>query len=77
MLEIKHHEDHMDEVDNLVNCERRNGGERRKKASPGFACITIVGWICRREQIRRKDDLLSFCGQQVGEDDRPLWQQDR
>ena len=40
--------------------ERRNGAERRKTDSPGFTCITIVGWICRREQIRRKYDPCLF-----------------
>jgi hypothetical protein len=36
--------------------ERRNGTERRKKPACGFIYISTVGWICRREQIRRKDD---------------------
>ena len=31
-------------------------GERREKESPGFTYITTVGWICRREKIRRKDN---------------------
>jgi hypothetical protein len=40
--------------------ERRNGAERRMKPASGFTCISTVGWICRREQIRRKDDSDSF-----------------
>jgi hypothetical protein len=38
--------------------EFRRKQDRRKKASPGFAYISIVGWICRREKIRRKDESL-------------------
>ena len=30
--------------------------ERREKCTEGFAYISTVGWICRREQNRRKDD---------------------
>ena len=41
---------------NGFSFERRNGQERRKKPSSGFTCISIVGWICRREQIRRKEE---------------------
>jgi hypothetical protein len=36
--------------------EKRSGQERRKEPSCGFTCISTVGWICRREQFRRKDD---------------------
>jgi hypothetical protein len=39
-----------------LNLEQRSGSERRKEPSNGFACITVVGWICRREQARRKED---------------------
>jgi hypothetical protein len=45
--------------------EMRNGRERRNEPSEGFACISTVGWICRREKTRRKDDSYSsppiFC----------------
>lgn len=36
--------------------EKRQLEERRQKDSCGFACISTVGWICRRERTRRKDD---------------------
>jgi hypothetical protein len=36
--------------------EKRNGMDRRKELSEGFACVSTVGWICRREKTRRKDD---------------------
>ena len=39
--------------------ERRHcNGDRRKTPADGFACISVVGWICRREQTRRKDDQM-------------------
>jgi hypothetical protein len=40
--------------------EKRRGRERRKEPSCGFTCITIVGWICRREQLRRNDDSAGY-----------------
>jgi hypothetical protein len=40
--------------------EKRRVQERRKAPSRGFACISTVGWICRREQLRRKDDPDNF-----------------
>lgn len=36
--------------------DRRALCDRRTWKSEGFAYITIVGWICRREQTRRKND---------------------
>jgi len=36
----------------------RRQGERREMKSDGFAYITTVGWICRREQCRRNGDEL-------------------
>jgi hypothetical protein len=36
--------------------DRRQLDERRQEESCGFACISTVGWICRRERTRRKDD---------------------
>ncbi|WP_419659561.1 uncharacterized protein Dvar_84590 [Desulfosarcina variabilis str. Montpellier] len=38
------------------DAEIRRQQDRRKKASPGFAYISMVGWICRRERTRRKDE---------------------
>ncbi len=37
------------------DAEIRRKEDRRKKASLGFAYISTVGWICRREKSRRKD----------------------
>jgi hypothetical protein len=31
-------------------------GERRQKAGNGYAYISMVGWMDRREQTRRNDD---------------------
>ncbi len=35
-------------------CEKRTSEERRRQPSNGFARISIVGWICRREHMRRR-----------------------
>jgi hypothetical protein len=35
---------------------RRCDGDRRRTPAKGYACISVVGWVCRREQARRKDD---------------------
>ena len=40
--------------------KRRSMGERRKLTSKGFARISMVGWICRREQTRRKDNKWDY-----------------
>ena len=37
---------------------RHRNGDRRKVLSKGFAHISVVGWICRRERCRRKDDKM-------------------
>ena len=34
--------------------------DRRKAPSEGFAYVSMVGWIDRREQTRRKDDPYPF-----------------
>jgi hypothetical protein len=36
--------------------DKRTATDRRKKPARGFMYISTVGWICRREQIRREDD---------------------
>jgi hypothetical protein len=41
-----------------TNENERRQGERREMKSDGFAYITTVGWICRREQCRRNGDEL-------------------
>lgn len=40
--------------------ESRNEKDRRKEPSKGFTYISSVGWIDRRERIRRKDDPSFF-----------------
>jgi hypothetical protein len=35
--------------------DRRNS-DRRKSPCEGFTYVSMVGWICRREKSRRKDD---------------------
>jgi len=34
----------------------RRYDDRRKDPCEGFTYVSTVGWICRREQSRRKDD---------------------
>lgn len=38
--------------------DKRKHEDRRKVCSEGYAYISVVGWICRRERSRRKNDLL-------------------
>lgn len=38
--------------------DRRND-DRRKEPCEGYTYVSMVGWICRREQSRRKDDPFS------------------
>jgi hypothetical protein len=40
-----------------VAIDHRNG-ERRKVPAQGFAYISMVGWICRRERCRRRGERL-------------------
>jgi len=42
-----------------LGAERRSE-DRRKEPSQGFAYIGPVGWICRREKLRRDHDALRF-----------------
>jgi hypothetical protein len=40
--------------------ENRWEEDRRREPSEGFAYISSVGWIDRRERLRRKDDPYAF-----------------
>jgi hypothetical protein len=40
--------------------QHRREEQRRREESAGFAYISTVGWICRREKSRRKDDEFMF-----------------
>ncbi len=50
----------------LVNFEQEDNSsdrrylERRREPKEGFTYISTVGWICRREQSRRRDDSCDF-----------------
>jgi hypothetical protein len=39
-----------------IHLENRQEQDRRNEPSKGFAYITTVGWIDRREKTRREDD---------------------
>jgi hypothetical protein len=40
--------------------ENRQEQDRRSEPSDGFAYISIVGWIDRRERRRRNDDTYTY-----------------
>lgn len=40
--------------------ENRWKENRRRKPGEGFIYISTVGWIDRRERLRRKDDLMNY-----------------
>jgi hypothetical protein len=40
--------------------ENRLEEDRRRESSDGFTYISSVGWIDRRERLRRKDDPYDF-----------------
>jgi hypothetical protein len=40
--------------------ENRMENDRRSEPSQGFTYISSVGWIDRREKLRRKNDPLDF-----------------
>ena len=52
----------MEDNDSSEKREERHRREeqRRREESAGFAYISTVGWICRREKSRRKDDEFMF-----------------
>jgi hypothetical protein len=56
MNDVKQREKGISKTQSTQIHEKRYAEERRKEPSCGFTCITMVGWICRREQVRRKDD---------------------
>jgi hypothetical protein len=56
MYESEYRDNRMDATGSRQIHERRNGTERRKERADGFAFISTVGWICRREQFRREED---------------------
>jgi hypothetical protein len=60
MQDLKQPEKNTLESTSTQNLEQRSRKERRKKPSYGFAAITVVGWICRRERTRREGDTDCF-----------------
>ena len=52
----EHIDDIKSHLERYSNLDSRWGEERRKKQSDGFTYISSVGWIDRREKLRRKDD---------------------
>ena len=40
--------------------ENRWEEDRRREPGEGFTYISTVGWIDRRERLRRKDDFMNF-----------------
>jgi len=64
MYDFGYHKDRMDDVIPPDVLERRDGTDRRKAPACGYTYISTVGWICRREQSRRKDDPCNFTGRE-------------
>lgn len=60
MYDCGYQDDQMDKTIFPDVFERRNGPERRKKTASGYTYISTVGWICRRERVRRKDHHKKF-----------------
>ena len=56
MQDLKKAEKNTPKTLSMQDLEQRSRKERRRKPSWGFTCITVVGWICRREWTRRKED---------------------
>ena len=42
------------DVAQMAHPEHQREDDRRKEACEGFTYVSTVGWICRRERIRRK-----------------------
>jgi hypothetical protein len=60
MYESAYRHNRINEAESRQIHERRNAAERRKEPASGFAFISTVGWICRREQFRRENDPNNF-----------------
>ncbi len=60
-MENKNHrkEEQLD-FEKSMSLDDRRFEERRKEPGEGFAYVSTVGWICRREQCRRKDDPFDY-----------------
>jgi hypothetical protein len=40
----------------ILSPQKRRNEDRRKVNSDGYTYIPMVGWYCRREQTRRKNE---------------------
>jgi hypothetical protein len=61
---VKKETEHLNDIpanfERHYSIDTRWGEERRKEPSDGFTYISSVGWIDRRERLRRKDDPDNF-----------------
>ena len=46
----------LDDNQNQMSSSKRSGLDRRHDSCEGFAYVSTVGWICRREKTRRETD---------------------
>jgi hypothetical protein len=49
-------DEHQDDLEQGTDSNDRRYNDRRKEPCEGFTYVTMVGWICRREKSRRKDE---------------------
>jgi hypothetical protein len=47
-------------LDQDCTFDNRHKHDRRIEPSKGYTYISVVGWIDRREKLRRKDDPYNF-----------------
>jgi hypothetical protein len=45
-----------DDLEQDTDSSDRRDNDRRREPCEGFTYVSVVGWICRREQSRRKDE---------------------
>ena len=45
-------------VAQMTHPEHQREDDRRKEACEGFTYVSTVGWICRRERVRRKEQRM-------------------
>jgi hypothetical protein len=60
MADIKEIKDAKLDFSQELDLYDRREQDRRRESSEGYAYVSTVGWICRREKIRRKDDPFDF-----------------
>ena len=55
MKEIKDNQETKFNLEQEVRLENQREKDRREASCEGYTYISTVGWICRRERIRRKE----------------------